>query len=298
MRIHWKIRHLVLAALICFLTGAFGLIFMYQQGALAEENVAVDMEKTFDGTKIDTFSISTDVADTTFILSDNDQITVKLSGHVHERDIPFATIEMDDTSFETAVDVRVRTGRHYQVGIDVGQIFAGIRQGFRNDLKVVVELPDKVYAKLDVKTDTGDLALPKLQAETLNLASDTGDVTLEGFSGKRLTATTDTGTMRMKRVTAELELSSDTGDFYVEADALPGGANMRTDTGDIHLTMSSPFPVQADFESDTGDITASTSNGAFNFDLKEKHKVKGQLGSGGPLIKARTDTGDIVLGVK
>ncbi|MNP80861.1 hypothetical protein D3C76_1790680 [compost metagenome] len=79
-------------------------------------------------------------------------------------------------------------------------------------------------------------------------------------------------------------------------DELPDGAVIGTDTGDIQITLSRALPLSLDFATDTG-RTSANANGA-ELTLSEKHRLKGKLSGGGPLLKVRSDTGDIKLDVK
>jgi DUF4097 and DUF4098 domain-containing protein YvlB len=298
VKIAWNLKQIAFAAFLCLAVGLAGIWILAQKGTLEEDTVPVEIEKVLDASKIDAFSISTDTADLTFVKSASNELKIKLTGHVMEADVEHTSIETEEKDNGKGLHAVVRTGKYYQIGIDVSRIFFDIKQGFSNDLKVVVELPEKVYRTLGAKTDTGEITLPVLQADELTIGTDTGDMVLEGFTGKQLSARSDTGTMRLRRVSAETDLGSDTGDLYLDLAALPGDVNLESDTGDIQLTLSQAFPLTADFASDTGRATVTAGSTALDYDLKEKHKLRGKLGGGGPLVKARTDTGDIALNVK
>jgi DUF4097 and DUF4098 domain-containing protein YvlB len=166
-------------------------------------------------------------------------------------------------------------------------------------LEVTVELPEKVYRSLSFATDTGRITLPALQAETLELKSDTGEIRLDGFTGKSLTARTDTGTMRLDHLSAKLSLRSDTGHIIAGLDALPAATDLQTDTGDIRLNLTKVFPAEVKFTTDTGRTTLQIpSQDQFSSKRMEKRRIEGQLSGGGPLLQARSDTGDIELVVE
>lgn len=298
MKPAWGLHKITFAAFLCFIIGIAGIVFLVQEGALSDETVPVDIEKTADGTRIEALSISSDTADISFVKSPSNELKIRLTGHVLQAEHKHTDILLEEKGNGTGLEAVIRTGRRHQIGINLNELYHLFQRGFTNDLKVVVELPDKVYRSIEVKTDTGEISLPPLQSETLSLNSDTGDITLEEFSGRLLSAGSDTGTMRLRKITSEVKLDSDTGDFYLDMAGLPEDISLRTDTGDIQLTLGQEFPLVADFASDTGKTTVNAGSGAFDFETKEKHKLRGKLGAGGPLVKARTDTGDITLSVK
>lgn len=294
MRITWSLKQITLAALTCTLIGIAGLLYLYKQGAIDQNYVPVDMEKVLDGGSIQSFSLSTDIADATFVSSPTNDLRIRLSGEINEADVARTGIVVEENS-KTDVSVTIRAKDPIQIGIDVTRLF----NVFNKRAKLTVELPDKIYKSLKVKTETGDLAMPAVRAETLQLQSDTGEITLAGFTGTDLTVSSNTGTMRLEHISSTLDLRSDTGHIVADLDALPGGASLATDTGDIQLTMKAPLPADFDFASDTGRTSATGADDrTLNLTVDEKHKLKGSISGGGPLIKARSDTGDIELSVR
>ncbi|WP_438447363.1 DUF4097 family beta strand repeat-containing protein [Gorillibacterium sp. sgz5001074] len=294
MRILWNMQKLALAALICVVVGAGGLLLLHKQGALTEETVPVDIEEHLDGSALQSFAITATTPDVTFVKGSTGDIRVHLTGTIHESYAKYMNVTLTAGDNGASAEAVVRTTKPYNVGIDVGQVLTW----FNNDLKVTVELPDHAYRSLKVHTDTGTITLSGIRSDTLDLKTDTGGITLEEYTGKRLTATSDTGTMRLRKIDAELDLSSDTGDLYADLSALKGGIDLRTDTGDIQLTLAQAAPLTVDFASDTGRTNATASSGPFDYQSKEKHRLLGKLNGGGPLIKARSDTGSIQLNVK
>ncbi|MDF2925447.1 MAG: hypothetical protein K0R57_4361 [Paenibacillaceae bacterium] len=292
MRVAWNLKKIALVALACFVMGAVGLIMLYQNGAMDQLAVPVDIEKVIDGKKVQSFSISSTTAKITFVPSSGDELKIRLAGELPQVDLPFAGIEVKERG-DSEIQVQVNTTKKFMIGMDVNRIFT-----FSRKMEVTVELPDKVYKNLKAQTDTGDLSVSPVAADTMELESDTGEITVQGFTGSKLEASSDTGTLRLANVSAGLELRSNTGNIIVGLKRLTAPGALNTDTGDIRITMEQAFPVGVDFRTDTGEVTATDNFAPFTADAKEKRKLQGKLDSGGPLIRARTDTGDIHIGIE
>lgn len=293
MNIRWSLRQIVMAALACTLIGIGGLLLLYRQGVIDNSAAAVDVQKELDASSVQSFSLQTDTPHITVVSTTGNQMRIKLSGRVRAADAKYAAIELDNRGGD--VRAVARTSKRVSIGIDVTQLF----QLFNNKLEVTVELPEKVYRSLSFTTDTGRISLPALQADTLEVKSDTGEIILNGFTGTSLTARSDTGTLRLDHLSAKLSLGTDTGHIIAGLDALPASADLESDTGDIRLTMAKVFPALVDFSTDTGRTSMQLpSQNEFSAKRMEKRRVEGQLSGGGPLLQARTDTGDIELVVK
>ena len=132
-------------------------------------------------------------------------------------------------------------------------IFAGMP-------KVVISLPEKEYGILsaqmdtgnltiegplffegmDVTLDTGDLHLFKTTtAKELHVKMDTGNFTFEDCDAGSVSAELDTGNIEGSFVTPKaIEAKSDTGSVYVPKQTEGGACRLKTDTGNIRITIA------------------------------------------------------------
>lgn len=290
MRINRTPRQIMLLALIATMVGLAGLFYLYQQGAASRIMLPLELEETIDGTKVESFSIKTDIANTTFIPSETNELKIRLTGEITKADLPYAKIRLEELGGN--VNVTAKTTRGFQIGIDVTRIF----HFFSNKLQLVIELPDKTYNTLKAETDTGDLALHAIRADKLELISDTGTITLKSFAGSKLIAETDTGNLHLGLVSAAVDLESDTGNISLNLEDFPANSSLKTDTGDIQITLAKTIPLKVDFATDTGRLEVPDAD--FAASTRERRKISGQLANGGPLLYARSDTGDIKLSTR
>ncbi len=116
-----------------------------------------------------------------------------------------------------------------------------------------------VTESLVFSTDTGDITAQKISVERLQLEMDTGDALLTNILCRQFTAESSTGDIRLERFDADsirIETSTgdvtgtllsekifvtetDTGDVRVPKGSSGGRCEIRTDTGDIELTIAS-----------------------------------------------------------
>lgn len=292
MKITWSIKRIAAVALGCVLLGLAGLLILYQTGAIDSQVEQVELTKTADLSQIHTLSIATDTADTVIVPSSDNQLRVQLAGKTSKSNLKNVSIDITQVG-NGQMKVVAHPTKRFQIGFNINDLLY-----FHQRLVLTVELPDQVYKSLKVESDTGDMDVPAIRADNLELRTDTGEIILGGFQGNKLSMSTDTGTLRLSRITAsELSLSTDTGHIVADLDELKGPINAKTDTGDIEITMPQAFPSALDLQTDTGRVSIGQLD-PFKAETKEKHKVKGTVGNGGPLIKGRADTGDITIEIR
>ena len=206
---------------------------------------------------------------------------------------------------------------------------------FSKSAKVTVYLPEKAYAALSVKTDTGDVKIPdgfdfgeiRIETDTgdvsltggapasLAVETDTGDVSLSSINpgavricvdtGKvvltgvtcgDLFAETDTGKVKMTDVVcAALIIDTDTGDVVLTNVVGTGAATIKTDTGDVKLDRSDAASYT--IRTDTGDVTGTVRTSKFFIaETKTGKKSVPQTRDGGD-FDVSTHTGDIKISV-
>ncbi len=182
--------------------------------------------------------------------------------------------------------------------------------------KITVYLPETEYASLEVRTDTGDVNIPKdFSFEGIKISTDTGDVSSKApFAGAMTVATdtgdiniinicseehggridieTDTGRVKLSRVNCKsLDIESDTGDVTLDDVVSSGDVLVESGTGDV--TLSGVLSIgKLSIESDTGDVKFDKSDAAEIFVETDTGDVTGTLLSN-KLFTVKTVTGDV-----
>lgn len=93
---------------------------------------------------------------------------------------------------------------------------------------------------LSATLDTGDISLcDVIAAFNLKTKTDTGDVDLEGCDSENIDITTDTGDVEGSLITGkQFDAVSDTGKVRIPSSSGEGICKIRTDTGDIKITVN------------------------------------------------------------
>ncbi len=130
----------------------------------------------------------------------------------------------------TLADVSV-TGGLLAIETDSGDV--EMRNVRAQDLKLEADTGDVemmavlVTGELRVETDTGEVDIKRSDAGSIYLESDTGDVEMELLTGKMFTVETDTGDRR-----------------HPASDRNGGICRVKTDTGDVEITVLAPAAAQ------------------------------------------------------
>jgi hypothetical protein len=136
---------------------------------------------------------------------------------------------------------------------------------------------DRVTAPVDVDTGSGDVRL--LLAGPGNVRAHTGS-----------------GGVQVRGVLGALDIDTGSGDVFAEGQAR-GGWSVNTSSGDVHLILVRQTSYDVDVETGSGDIEVgrpvhTTVEGRVE---SASDRLKGRVGSGGPLIRVDTGSGDVAI---
>ncbi len=121
--------------------------------------------------------------------------------------------------------------------------------------KITVYMPKGAYGALTIKTDTGDVTIPKaFTFESMDIQGSTGDVTNEASVSHNIKVWVSTGAIRMEKVTAEaLDLAVSTGKVTTTDVTCTGDVAVSVSTGKTVLTNVSCASFLS--SGNTGDIS-------------------------------------------
>lgn len=156
-----------------------------------------------------------------------------------------------------------------------------------------VKVPEGIQLA-DVHTVNGEVTMTgpfsRAAASTTN-----GDVHIENASGK-LDLETTNGDVKAINVRGSVDAQTTNGSIRLDLKVLEAEVMAETTNGGITLRLSAPEGINADLD-------AKTTNGSISFDFpitvqsmeKSKHRLRGQIGQGGPLVSLKTVNGSIRL---
>lgn len=220
-------------------------------------------------------SIVTDTADILFVPSENS----KTSALCHELK-------------NAKHSVTVQNGRLVIEIVDTRKWYEHIGINFGTP-KITVSIPQGEYGALFVKSDTGNVEIPKeFKFESIDISESTGNVTNYASASENIIIKTSTGNIRVENVSANtLDLSVSTGGITVSDVTCEGDVTVGVSTGKTKLTNIVCKSVISN--GSTGDITLD------NVIAEEKLSIKRSTGdvkfdgTDAAEIFVKTDTGDV-----
>ena len=220
-------------------------------------------------------SVNTNTADIVFIPSE--KATCSVVCYEQKKMKHTVTIEKDTLVIEV-----VDTRKWYEyIGID-----------FRTS-KITIYLPKGEYGALSIKSDTGDVEIPKdFQFESIDISESTGDVKNYASASGALKIKTSTGNIRVENISASsLDLSVSTGKVTVLNVTCEGDVAVGVSTGKAYLTDITCKNVIS--KGDTGDISLKNVIATEKFSIKRDTGDVKFDGCDAAEIFVKTSTGDI-----
>lgn len=211
--------------------------------------------------------------------------------------------------------------------------------GFRFGLNIVnvnlkLEVPQRQFDRLKLKSGSGDIAIAGLQADAVELDGGSGDVDLKEIHGqtvtvsigsgnlsvadtdaaegvtlksgsgdisadrlkaKRLDINLSSGDVDLTEAAAELNVKTGSGDITVEGKLLNLPATLKTGSGDVGIyTDQPPSDVTISYSTGSGDLDNDWDAGKGSTDDDDVHRLV--FGSGSVPVQIHTGSGDLDVG--
>ena len=220
-------------------------------------------------------SVNTDTADVSVLPSENSKCSVEC----YERKNAKHTVTVKDGVLAINI-VDARKWYEY-IGINFGTP------------KITVYLPAGEYGALSVKSDTGDVKIPKdFSFEGIDVSASTGNITNYASASQAVKIKTTTGRIKLENVSAtSIDLSVSTGDVAALGLTCEGDVKIGVSTGKTELIDAACKNLISD--GNTGDISLK------NVIASEKLSIKRSTGDvrfdacDAAEIFVITDTGDV-----
>lgn len=146
-----------------------------------------------------------------------------------------------------------------------------------------------IKGPVDCRTDSGGIRASEIGAE-VRAAADSGGIHIRGVNGP-VYARGDSGGIEAFDIAGNIDAGVDSGGIRVSQTS-PGMIKTHTDSGgvDIALVKSAGYDIKA--HAGSGRITADNVAVSGNF---SRHEINGRLRGGGPLVDAKSDSGNIQI---
>ncbi len=220
-------------------------------------------------------SIVTDTADIVFLPAENSKPSVVCH---EQKNMKHSVTVKDDTLVIEVVDTR----KWYEyIGINFGTP------------KITVYIPQGEYSTLLVKSDTGNVEIPKdLTFESIDISGSTGNVKNYASALENIKIKRTTGKISAENISAgSLDLSVSTGGIAVSDVACEGDVKINVSTGKTNLTDIACKSVIS--SGSTGDICLKNVIAAEKFSIKRSTGGVKFDGCDAAEIYVKTSTGDV-----
>lgn len=159
--------------------------------------------------------------------------------------------------------------------------------------KITIYLPQEQFGTLSIKSDTGDVEIPKdFRFASMDITESTGNVTSYASASERMAIQTTTGDIQLANVSAgSLDLSVSTGDVQITDVACTGDVNIHVSTGKINAARVECKNLIS--KGSTGDLLLQNVVAGETFSIERStgdvHFADCDAGE----IRVNTDTGDV-----
>ena len=261
---------LILGCIIC------GLVFALGKFNINSLNTEKLVTKEFEITeKFEDIKIKGDVEDIEFIKSDDG--TARVVCREREKEPHNVRVESNTLTIDKKSDNSIH------LGININT----------ESTKVSVYLPEGLYGKLNINSDTGDVTIPEtFTFGDMDIDLDTGDAKVLSSCNGQVSVKTDTGKVNIRDITAKnMSVITQTGDVELGNIKCEGSIDMKAETAENTLTdvTCSAFTSKGDTSDlsmtnviSTGDFKIERSTGDVSFDKCDAES-----------IYIKTDTGDV-----
>ncbi|HBJ9443961.1 TPA: DUF4097 domain-containing protein [Listeria monocytogenes] len=285
MRKHHLSKKLFFAGLVLFIIGAIGVALTMNKGNMIEKGEPLTKQWDLSAENINSIAFSSE-RDVTFEWkeSTNGKNYIELKGNYSANDKK-AIQKLDPVSEDgTSFNITVPEEEDWYNGF--GKIYAYGQQKVTVYLTKDTKLADFKVKKFVSSTNSGELKVSNLEANTAQMATSSGDLELSNMKANS-SVETGSGQTDLTNLTGDLEVNGGSGDVNVTG-VKAKKLKIAIDSGDIELTSGTVTDL-AVLTTSSGDIDAST-----------KGKVQAESNSGAIElagitndVTAKTSSGDI-----
>jgi DUF4097 and DUF4098 domain-containing protein YvlB len=169
--------------------------------------------------------------------------------------------------------------------------------GSANELRVETNSGKVTLSRLNLRegltaqSEFGEISLEQVKAASYDLQTNSGSITVDG-AHESVTAHSGFGSVTVKNADAvTLDLSTKSGPVDFEGSLAEGPHTVRSDFGEIRLTIPADSAFNVDLSTDFGQINSDipiTVTG----NIDEQHQV-GTINGGGGELKVETRSGNV-----
>jgi lia operon protein LiaG len=275
-------------------------------------------DKTVQGNEITMLNIDTSSTEVIISSGENEDIEMELKGEISSKLKENVQVEVKQSGCSLNVMVIVERNSSFSFGMDVIK------------LALSLEVPQKLYEKIIVKTSSGGINAKDLEGKEVKFKASSGEVDasgikahtefkskaksggiqLNGIEAPAIFAKANSGTLILQNLISEdiqAKASSGriiakkwTGNFLAETNSgvidlhtpeLTGKIDAEASSGDVMLFFDKkPESFTIDFSGSSGEANVELKG--IEFEEKSDHRISGKMGDGKYTIRVKTSSGD------
>jgi DUF4097 and DUF4098 domain-containing protein YvlB len=272
---------------LAVIAAAFGLVFGvtgvvgYATVHGSYSTYTIDKTKTIKSDDISNIQFDSSLSGVHIYPTKSDKITVHIHGGTARKNIVFTV----DANGNTAnIEIRDKTERLFN--------FFPF-EFITNNLKVKLEVPQKVYNHFQAHSKAGSITMEQMAANHFDLHSSAGSINVENSKGD-LTAHASAGSMKMINMDGTLNLTDSAGSIDVQLKSITHDITAESSAGSVRIvTQQEPKALQMNLHTSAGHVDLNLPGAAFT--TKEHDNVIGTIGSGGPMVQLGSSAGSVSI---
>ncbi|UOY94093.1 DUF4097 domain-containing protein [Ectobacillus sp. JY-23] len=291
----------------------------FEEIATMSTNIhSVETTKSVNANQVTQIEVHTDSADIHITPTNNqEQIVATLTGKISDTYKDRFAIHMLPSGDKLQINIKEK--KKWAIGFHI------------NNVQVELQIPQKIYETLTLKTNSGSIHGDSLQIKKLVAVTNTGDVRIKNISGKTINLQTKQGDVALTSAVAtntkldtesgniiadfiqneNIHISSISGDIKLRE--IKGSSVIQTKSGDTlfkQRELTNPISIY----SKSGDTEIAATNvpavqfhvisksGTYNvqgsslqYQEQTPHRLRASAGENGPVIKIESDSGNFLF---
>lgn len=264
-----------LIILICLSIAIVGAGYFKKQ--YRDKMTPVHMEQTLDAQAVTRLEVETTATDIELYPSQDQQIHVEVTGEANRS---FA----DELSLEAKA-----SGHEARIILESPDNFSDVDLSKH---RLTIRIPQKVYERIKVSSNLGDLQVKQLKTNELKLSAKQADISAADIIGNEQEYETKVGNISADGVSGKIKAEANQGNVSLTMKEITQDIEVRGDVSEVSLKSGSfPESYRLSLTTDNGEIKTDLSD--LQYETKSNEAVIASKGSGGPEIEITTDQGSI-----
>lgn len=243
-------------------------------------SVTVNETKTIQVKDINNISLESRSSSVHFYPSTSDVLTVHLYGKSSRKNLALSVSKHGDTAI---IDIGPKKDYMFQTSFF----------GFMNEVQVDVEVPQKMYSEITGHSSAGHIEIKQISAGRFDLDSSAGSIKAEDLKGD-VTAHSSAGSINLTNIEGNLDLDSSAGSVKVRLKDITHDITAHSSAGSVKImTEQQPDSLRLNARTSAGSVKTNLANVMYS--TKERDRVNGSIGKGGPKLQLDSSAGSVTI---